>query len=336
MWQSNSGNRRSAAGVIIDRGDIAAVDFERFKLDDEAQTPLLYKLRRDRALTRDPDRNLRVARPNDLFDSKTEARLELTEGVAIPVRTDAGRGLMFLEAIRNLSTDHIEVGEQIALDVAAHLQRHALLRAVEESAEARSRLVLARDLHDSVVQFLAGAAFRLEAMRRSKSVDSALAPQIDELKQLMLQEQVELRSFITALRSGTQVSMQDLLRDLEALAKRLSRQWGISCTVSGEPSDAPVPTRLHLDSHQLVREAVANAVRHAGSKRVSVTIETKSNELKLAFINDGAAFPKRGGRVEMPMSLQERVEQAGGAIELSRGMNLTKLSISLPIRGSRR
>ena len=132
------------------------------------------------------------------------------------------------------------------------------------------------------------------------------------------------------------MTLRDLLRDLQSLAQRLSRQWGIVCSVSGEPTDDAVPTRLHLDSHQLVREAVANAARHAGAKRVSVAVDAKPNELRLAFINDGAAFPKRGGKVEMPLSLQERVEQAGGAIELSRGMNLTKLSITLPIRGNRR
>jgi signal transduction histidine kinase len=35
----------------------------------------------------------------------------------------------------------------------------------------------------------------------------------------------------------------------------------------------------------------------------------------------------------MPRSLRERVEDAGGAIELSRGMGVTKLSIGLPIAG---
>jgi signal transduction histidine kinase len=39
----------------------------------------------------------------------------------------------------------------------------------------------------------------------------------------------------------------------------------------------------------------------------------------------------RGGRMEMPASLRDRVEQAGGALDLARGMGVTKLSISLPI-----
>jgi signal transduction histidine kinase len=33
----------------------------------------------------------------------------------------------------------------------------------------------------------------------------------------------------------------------------------------------------------------------------------------------------------MPQSLMERVEQAGGNLEVSRGMDVTKVSISLPL-----
>jgi len=53
------------------------------------------------------------------------------------------------------------------------------------------------------------------------------------------------------------------------------------------------------------------------------------------MVNDGAAYPKRGDQTELPKSLRERVELAGGAIDLSRGMGVTKLSISLPVEGRR-
>ena len=43
----------------------------------------------------------------------------------------------------------------------------------------------------------------------------------------MLQEQRELRSFITALRSGPLVAFNELAKDLQALAERLSRQWDV-------------------------------------------------------------------------------------------------------------
>jgi signal transduction histidine kinase len=191
-------------------------------------------------------------------------------------------------------------------------------------------LAVARDLHDSLVQFLAGAAFRLEAMKRSEASGRSLAPELDELKQLMLQEQGELRGFITALRSGSRMDLAEVARDLHSLTDRLSRQLGVQCTFSADPYEMTVPTRLHLDAQQLVREAIANAVRHAGAKNVSIRLGGDGDEVRLDFINDGAPYPKRGKGRGMPASLQERVEAAGGAIDLSRGLGVTRVSISLP------
>ncbi len=295
-------------------------------------TPLLYDIERLRSLRRDAERSLIASDPNDMIKEETIRALGLTEGLAVPVRTGTGDGVLFLEKIRGLSTDHLDIGEQIGADIASHIQRHALLKAAADNAEGRSRLSLARDLHDSVVQFLAGAAFRLEAMKRSEASGRQLEPELNELKSLMLQEQGELRTFITALRSGSQVALADLARDLEALAGRLSRQWDIDCGFSAEEADLMIPTELHLNIHQLVREGVANAVRHAGAKSVGVELSARAGALQLSLVNDGAAF--RHDPLDIPQTLKERVEQVGGTIELSRGMDVTKVAIVLPLDGA--
>ena len=301
-----------------------------------ASTPFLYDLRRDRALKRDAERNLTEFDVLDGVSKETASALKLNEGLAVPVRSVDGQGELFLEGLPCLSTDHIDLGEQIAADIAAHLQKHALLKAAEERAEGRSRLTLARDLHDSVVQFLAAAAFRLEAMKRSEASGRDLEPEINELKQLMMQEQGDLRSFITALRSGPMVAFDDLARDLSALADRLSRQWDARCDFSAAKAEMMIPTRLHLDALQLTREAVANAVRHADAKSVTIKLAAQPGELMLEFVNDGAPYPPDGERLGMPTSLRERVEQAGGTLDMARGMGVTKVAISLPIGGGRR
>lgn len=323
------------AGFAIRDGALSAVEKLPGKAIGVPAAPFLYDLGKHRALTKDADRNLIRLAPRDLIAPRVASALTLGQGLSIPVRSDEGEGTLFLESVAGLSTDHIDLGEQIADDVAAHIQRHALLKAAEESAEARSRLMLARDLHDSVVQFLAGAAFRLEAMKRSTVSGRDVEPEIDELKQLMLQEQRELRSFITSLRGAQTVPLTDLAKDLQALAKRLSRQWDVHCQFSAQPGDMMIPTRLRLDAQQMMREAVANAVRHAKAKSVNIELDVASNELRLEVVNDGTEFHARGERLEMPTSLKERVEQAGGALDVARGMGVTKLSISLPI-GERR
>lgn len=326
VWRDK--NQGELTGFSLRAGDLSPANLPEQPI---AAAPFLYDLAEDRALKKDEEHNLIEFAAGDLILPSSAACLGLDEGLAIPVRSDRGEGLMFLDRVPGLAIDHIDLGKQIADDVASHLQRYALLRAVEEGAEARSRLTLARDLHDSVVQFLAGAAFRIEAMKRSRESGRDIEPELDELKQLMLQEQHELRSFITALRSGPMVAINDLAKELRSLAERLSRQWDINCEFSSRPAQMMIPTRLRLDAHQLMREAVANAVRHAKATSVTIQLKAGADELRLEFSNDGAIFPKRDGRLEMPMSMHERVAQAGGALDVARGMGVTVVTISLPI-----
>ena len=328
--------RGDFTGIVIRDGQLAELSVPGIAMAQALVTsPFLYDFGRNRALRKDADRNLIDVTVRDLIVPKSAPGLVLGEGLAIPVHSDGGEGEMFLEGVPSLSTDHIDLGEQIATDIAVHLQRHAMLTAAEDSAEARSRLTLARDLHDSIVQFLAGAAFRLEAIKRSSASGRAFEPELDELKQLMLQEQRELRSVITALRSGPLVAFNDLVKDLVGLAGRLARQWDIACDVTARPAELSIPIRLHLDAQQLMREAVANAVRHADSKSVTVEVAATAAELRLVFVNDVTATQSRSRRLDMPQSLKERVDEAGGTLEMARGMGVTKVSIALPIGGRR-
>jgi signal transduction histidine kinase len=62
-------------------------------------------------------------------------------------------------------------------------------------------------------------------------------------------------------------------------------------------------------------------------------LKSANGAVHLNLVNDGKAYPMHGKRMHLPQSLQERVEQAGGSIDLSRGMGVTKLSILLPAEG---
>ena len=332
LWRVDSSSKVS--GFAIRDSDIAYADFDLDAFPELPNTPILYDLPRARGLARDAEGNLVRTNVSKLIDEKVRSKFRLSEGLAFTIPTPGADVLLCLEDIAAQSTDDIEIGGQIADAIAAHIQRQSLIEAAEESAAARSRLSLARDLHDSVVQFLAGAAFRLEAMRRAHGAGREIETELDELKKLMLQEQVELRSFISALRTGSHVTLRDLVRDLQSLADRLSRQWTVKCALTAKASEVTIPAKLHLDAHQLVREAVANAVRHAGAKSIEIAVATRENQLQLDFINDGKSYPRHKGVLQPPKSLQERIDQAGGAIELSRGMDVTKVSISLPLGGA--
>jgi signal transduction histidine kinase len=62
-------------------------------------------------------------------------------------------------------------------------------------------------------------------------------------------------------------------------------------------------------------------------------LDVTGGSLRLDFVNDGKEFKGPARQVDMPQSLRERVELAGGTIGLSRGMGVTKISVSLPLEG---
>ena len=291
--------------------------------------PFLFDLGKDRALARGQNRRLELLSAAKLVDSKLAREFGVEEGLAVPIATEAGEGLLLLGGIHALCIDHVEFGETLSDALARQIQSAALLSAVEEGAMAKARLALARDLHDSIVQFLAGATFRIEAISRAVRSGEQQDRELKDLKQLMLQEQQELRLAIGALRTD-RVSLPDLASDLKALCDRLARQWDIDCAFSAEVPELKVPMRLHLDSHQLVREAVANAVRHAKARAVRIQLTVDDNDLRLDISNDGKGSERL--KEGSPWSLRERVDEANGTLMLATRKAGTSVSITLPLK----
>ena len=296
------------------------------------ERPFLFRVARNRALTRGTHRRMRFFPASEWLDPEIGTRFGFEEGLAIPVRSETGEGQMLLGGIEGLCTDHIELGGLVASSIATHLERHALLQAVSDSAIARARLALSRDLHDSIVQFLAGATFRVEAATRAAKSGAVIDSDLRELKQLLLEEQRELRSAIGALRNNN-VALPQLAADLRALCERLARQWDIECDFEATVPDLVAPTRLHLDAHQLVREAVANAVRHASAPSVSVNLRCDDENLVLEVANPGSLGEKLTSG--SPWSLRERVDEASGSLMLITNDKVTTVSITLPLKEER-
>ena len=291
----------------------------------------LFDISADHALSRAPEGWFRFVRASSLVDLEEARTIGMREGLVAEVRTGTQHGWLILWEVPSLSADHIDLGRELGRVVGTTLDRHALLAAIETGAAARTRLSLARDVHDGIVQFLAGAAFRLEAIKRSVDPQSAIAGDLDELKRLFVEEQGEIRGFLMALRRDREVELVDTVAELRALAQRLSQQWSVSCQVTAKTDQASIPIRLQLDLQQMLREAVANAVRHGGAKRIDVGLAVENDQLRLSVVDNGSGFPLANGVASEPWSLKERVERANGSLKLDSSPGSTNILISLPI-----
>jgi signal transduction histidine kinase len=217
-----------------------------------------------------------------------------------------------------------------------HREREALLsNAVEASSRERARI--AADLHDGVVQDLAGVAFGLaplaaDAARRGDE-DEAIV--LREATGTLRQGVRDLRTLLVEIHppnlesAGLRVALSDLLSPLE----------GAGIATSLEVDDAAGGEADTL-VYRAAREAIRNARMHAKATSVDVEV-TRSPEggARLVVSDDGKGFSvaereQRGAEGHLGLTLLgEVVAQAGGtlAVQSAPGKGTT-IEMEMPPR----
>jgi two-component system NarL family sensor kinase len=201
-----------------------------------------------------------------------------------------------------------------------HRERERLLeQAIEASDRERGRI--AADLHDGVVQDLAGVAFGLapladDAARRGAHAEAAA---LRESTGRLRQGVRALRTLLVEIHppnlasAGLGAALDDLLSPLAA---------------------AGVVTELEVDDHaaagsgaealvyRVAREALRNVASHAGARHVGVVVATGPETLRLTVTDDGHGFDA-GHRAERAEDghlgltlLEDLVVQAGGTLSV--------------------
>jgi len=322
-------------GISIVGGVERGFSVEEAIVREAAPEAFLFDVPNDHALTRAPQGRFHFGSAYNLLDVDEARGLGLTSGLVGEVQTSTQHGWLILWDIPELSTDFVDLARELGRSAGVILDRHALFSAIANGAAARTRLTLARDVHDSIVQFLAGAAFRIEALRRAATSGAAISAELDELKRLLLEEQGEVRGFVMALRRDHDIDLSEAVAELRALAERLSQQWSVDCRVTANGHAGSIPIRLQLDLQQLLREAVANAVRHGRADRIEVSLDLHGGQLQLNVADNGTGFGKRKGQaIPGPWSLKERVERANGSMQLVSSPGSTNIHITLPLTGA--
>jgi signal transduction histidine kinase len=320
--------RRSA--VTIDAAVGVLVDGAPFLLDHGAR----------KILRADEKGSLRVEKAGSHLVAGLAETIGEKSGLVIPFVSVDHEGFVVAADLRGMCADDLKKGAEFQAEASAAFNRASALNSSERAAETRVRLALARDIHDSVVQLLAGTAFRLQGIRAGAEAGRDIGQDVEDLQQELAREQKQLRSVIARLRAQDQMPQRDLSAALLELTERLSRQWGIECVLAHPPHVVAAGPGTQHDLHQLVREAVANAVRHAGAQRVEVSLTCSSERLELSITDTGGGFRVVGNAEDPalvntpgPWSLAERVKSLGGSLAVFSSKHGSRILVTLPVEG---
>jgi signal transduction histidine kinase len=197
----------------------------------------------------------------------------------------------------------------------------------------RSRV--ARELHDTLEQGLAGISLQLEAVAGSvEASPEAARRSLDVARQMLRYSQEEARRSVMDLRSQA-LESRDLAGALTDLARQMTHGTGALAEVRVDGS----PQRLGAsDEHHLLRiglEALTNALKHSGARRITITLRFNPGGVDLIVQDDGrglaaSAHDPAGGHFGL-LGIRERVDKLGGVLQITGDPGQgTRLCVSIP------
>ncbi len=218
--------------------------------------------------------------------------------------------LAFLRMIRRLEAERRRAGS-------------AALQAQEEE-----RARVARDLHDEVNQSLTGLLLRLEAVREAAPPE--LEPELAETKALANQAMRELLSLARQLRP-TALDDLGLTAAIAGQVEQFARSE-IEATLTEEGDFSDLDDDVQLVVYRVAQEALSNAARHSGAKRIAVALRRAERGVELEISDDGRGFAFEESEGGLGIAgMRERALLIGAELTIeSRPGAGTKVHLSVP------
>jgi signal transduction histidine kinase len=230
--------------------------------------------------------------------------------------------------------------ERLSNQLVALDQLNAALQATQRrliTEREDERKVLARELHDQIIQDMLGLIYRLE--------------EIEEVT-----ESLEVRQDVSSIRSGIRNlvgGLRQMCSDLRpptidhhgltAAINSLANEWAersdIQIQLEIDPSLGRMSEMIELSVFRIVQEGLNNIRKHAAARHVRLSLQrTSSTNLLVRLEDDGKGLAKPSDLASLSINkhfglvgISERVALLGGSINIESSLgNGTILQVEIP------
>ncbi|MEV4220493.1 histidine kinase [Nonomuraea sp. NPDC049725] len=220
-----------------------------------------------------------------------------------------------------------------------------------ERAIAQERLRIARDLHDLTSHGLGVITVRAAASGylAGPDADAERRRAMLDVERVARETTAELRRMLTLLRTPgdgpAPLRPADTLDALPAVVQDAERHGlivefasaGLGDVFDGSGDRHPIGAGAQLTACAVVREALANTLRHAGPTTVRLTVTRHAGALSVGVEDDGPApgrrpEPEPGAGYGLA-GLRERLAAHGGTLEASPAGRGFRLRAEIPLGG---
>lgn len=214
----------------------------------------------------------------------------------------------------------------------AHAQLAEYAAQVETLTLEAERQRMARELHDTLAQGLAGLVLQLEALELSLERDNTQQAQeiTAQAKERARTTLADARRAIDDLRDADTGTPEAINREIE----RFQKATAIPCTLD-MPSGLNISERDDDHALRCVSEGLANITRHAQATKAWVTLKEENDHLLIQVRDNGRGFDTTG---DIPaghyglLGLRERARLANGQLMVeSKPGQGTTVTMSIPL-----
>lgn len=293
----------------------------------------------DPAAAQAPGRMIQTHLPLHLDGATVAVLIDSTDARLRTAHTDLVDQLLWLAlgSLAVLLLLQLPVSIQLVRTVArSHRERTRLLGNALAASE-RERRRIARDLHDGVVQDLAGADYAIESLTRNFPAGADPPDRrLLELTRAALQRSVhELRTLIIDI-DPPDLTAHNLAAAIEHLAARLRNTHRIELRIPARLPSTLSPTAA-ATLYRTARECLTNISAHAGASTVRIELHTDASAAYLRIEDDGRGIPAdvldghRDGHAGLRL-LAEAATDLNGRLDVTSGRdNGTAVTLTLPI-----
>ena len=206
------------------------------------------------------------------------------------------------------------------------------LNLIEGQAEERRRM--AREIHDSTMQLLAGLGLALGQLKRARKNREAIDI-VAEMEQLLGEAQGEIRA-ISYLAHPPMLKNMGLAEALRMLVEGYGRRAGLRVTLNIAPDIKVEWEAAEVAMYRIVQEALSNIHRHARATDVAVAVHRRRSMFHAIIVDNGIGMPSEVTQGVGLASMRARLAELGGRLTVRHAMPGTMLVASLPARSSLR
>jgi signal transduction histidine kinase len=228
---------------------------------------------------------------------------------------------VFLLGERPLAARELAFFRELVCQVAPAMFSLYLVRRVRARVTAAERARVARELHDGIIQALAGLRYDVAALRRHADRGLAIEAELGRLEYALAEQMVAARELMHRVRP-IDVTPRQLPEYLGAIVDRFTRETGIPAHYHTDVEQADLSARTSRELARTLQEALVNVRKHSAARHVVVRFSADPIHYRLTIDNDGRPF-EFAGRLTLaeleaarrgPLVIKERVREMGGEL----------------------